>query len=191
MITFTNTVIEILSNPSLEAFYVVEIGNNLYRITSYQRDITLSNGKTYISDGRLLGVDPPQLSSTVDREVYKILLSDPEFISGLDIESSFVGQFAEVRLCFVNPITGQPEVDIENTALIYRGTVDSAAYSIDTSIIGDVTLSISCSSPMYDLDLIKPVYLSKDYIRGLDSADNSCDQVYQGSGQLSLKWGKE
>jgi hypothetical protein len=191
MIQFTSKVSAILANPSLDAFYVVDIGNGLYRTTSYYADVVLSDNRTFFADGHLAGVDSPQLTSTVDREIYKIAIADPDFYNGELIEDDLVGKPAEVRLVLIDPVTGQPELNIVDTILVYEGLIEGAAYTIDTATIGTVGLSITCSSPMADLDLRKPVFLSKDYMRGVDPTDSTCDQIYEGSGQIKLKWGKQ
>jgi len=38
--------------------------------------------------------------------------------------------------------------------------------------------------------MAKPFYTSKDALVDLDPDDNSFDHVYEGSGQIRLKWGK-
>jgi hypothetical protein len=190
MIEFSSTVVQILSNPTIEGFYLVDIQSGLYRTTSYFRDITLSNGVTYPNDGKLLAVDPPQLSSVVDREIYKISFADPDFTNGPAADYGLVGKTVEVRLGFVNQTTKLPELDISNTILIYSGTVDGTGYSINTAEIGSSVLNVTCSSPMGDLDFRRPLYTTKDSMRSRDPADTSCDQIYEGSGQLQLKWGK-
>ncbi len=191
MIQFTSKVSGILANPSLDAFYVVDIGNGLYRTTSYYVDVVLSDNRIFAADGHLAAVDPPQLTSTVDREIFKIAIADANFSHGELIEDDLVGKPAEVRLVLIDPVTGQPELNIVNTILVYEGQIEGAAYTIETATIGTVGLSISCSSPMADLDLRKPVFLSKDYMRGIDPSDSTCDQIYEGSGQIKLKWGKQ
>jgi hypothetical protein len=190
MIEFSSTVVQILSNPTIEAFYLVDVDSGLYRTTSFFRDVTLSNGVTYASDGKLISVDPPQLSSTVDREIYKIALADPNFTLGSASEIGLIGKLVEVRIGFVNQATNLPETNILNTIIVYKGAIDGTSFNVNTASIGEVTLNITCSSPMADLDLRRPIYTTKDSIRSKDPSDTSFDQIYEGSGQLQLKWGK-
>jgi hypothetical protein len=190
MIEFSSTVVQMLSNPTIEGFYLVDLQSGLYRTTSYIRDITLSNGVTYLSDGKLISVDPPQLSSVVDREIYRISIADPDFTSGASAESGLIGKTIEVRLGFINQSTKLPELNIADTVLIYKGTVEGTGYSIDTATVGSSVLNVTCSSPMSDLDYRRPLYTTKDAMRSRDPTDTSCDQIYEGSGQLQLKWGK-
>lgn len=193
MISFSTAVVEILSQPTIESFYLVRIMNGvteLYSTTSYFRNITLSNGVTYYSDGRLLSVDAPQLSSTVDRELYRIAIADPDFNSGAAADAGLIGKQAEVRLCFVSHSTKMPLTSVADCPTVYKGTVEGTSYSIETAGVGESVLSLSCSSPMADLDLRRPIYLSKDTTSSRNPLDTFCDQIYEGSGQLTLKWGK-
>ena len=91
---------------------------------------------------------------------------------------------------FVNPTTKLPELNLNDTILIYSGTIDGTGYSINTAEIGNSILNVTCSSPMGDLDFRRPIYTTKDSMRSRDPSDTSCDQIYEGSGQLQLKWGK-
>jgi hypothetical protein len=193
MINFSPTVVEVLAQPTIESFYLVRVLDGatvMYSTTSYFRDITLSNGTIYYSDGRLLSVDTPQLSSSVDRELYKIAIADPDFNSSEAADAGLVGKQVEVRLCFVSHITKNPLTNIADCPLVYKGTVEGTNYTIETATVGESVLSISCSSPMSDLDLRRPIYLSKDTVSSRNPLDTCCDQIYEGSGQLTLKWGK-
>lgn len=187
MIQFSNTLIQLLQNPVIEAFYLIKV--HTYRNTSYFTDITFNN-EIYVADGKLLSADPPRMSAIVDRELYKIVLADPEYSFGSLLGNNLIGRNFEVRLIFVDPVTKLPYLELENTLLIYKGIVDSTAYAIDTSNLGEVAISISGSSPMADLDLTKTFYTSKEFIRNISSNDTSFDQVYEGSGNVNLKWGK-
>jgi hypothetical protein len=73
---------------------------------------------------------------------------------------------------------------------VYKGFIDNVAYATDTSEAGENLFRITCASPMAALDMAKPFYTSKDALVDLDPDDNSFDHVYEGSGQIRLKWGK-
>lgn len=187
MIQFSPTIVQILQNPTIEAFYLIKI--HTYKSTSYFTDITFE-GETYVADGRLMSADPPRMSAIVDRELYKVILADPDYSFGTLLGNNLIGRNFEVRLIFVDPVTQLPYLEYANTLLIYKGTVDSTAYAVDTGNTGEVAISISGASPMSDLDLTKPFYTSKEFIRNISSNDTSFDQVYEGSGNVNLKWGK-
>lgn len=188
MITFSTAIQNILAQPVVEEFHLVRIGN--YRTTSYFYNITLSNGDVYLADGKLVGVDTPRLSSTVDRELYKVTLADNDYSLSTVVEGSFVGLPFEVRIGFVDQTTKQPLTTITDTLLAYKGIIDSGGYSINPADVGDVILQVTGASPMADLDATRTFYGSKDFIRSLAPNDSSFDQVYEGSGPVSLKWGK-
>lgn len=189
MIQFSQTLVNILNQPSIEAFYLVDILG--YRTTNYYTNITLSNNETFLSDGKLLSVTPPKLSTVVDRELYNITFADPNFEYGQFAEAGLVGQPVSVRLCVVDPVTELPLTNINDTILVYKGRVDSANYSIDTNEVGSTQFNVNCASPMANLEGVKAFYGSKQFIRNLNSNDSSFDQVYEGAGTLAMKWGKK
>jgi len=188
MITFSTTVQQVLTAPVVEAFYLVNF--NGYLTTNYFTNVAMSNGETYLSDGRLLQVDSPQLSTTVDRELYKITFADPSFSFGPTVDSSIVGKPVSVRLGFINQSTKQPYTNIADTFLIYKGKVDNGAYVVKTDEIGEVTFVLTCASPMADLDAVKALYSTRDSLRDISPRDTSFNQIYEGAGQIELKWGK-
>jgi hypothetical protein len=197
MIKFSQTVQDILAQPVIEAFYLVEVvlsPTNSYKTSTYFRELTIYNGvtpvATYLGDGKIVRIDTPKLSSTVDRELFKISFADPNFTFGATIDSGLIGKIVDVKLGFVNQTTKQVETDISNIITIYRGAIDSTDYSINTAETGEVLLNIGCSSPMNDLDMTKPFYTTKDASASRDSSDTAFDQIYEGSGVLQLKWGK-
>jgi hypothetical protein len=192
MISFNSTLVALLQNPVVNAFYMVKIGlpSGFYLTTSHFTNITLSNNDTYVADGKLLDADVPRLSATVDREIYKIVLADPDYSSGATMQSGLVGKLFEVRIGFIDPVTNIPYTAITDTILAYKGIVNNIAYSIETGNIGEAALSISGASPMADLDLTRTPYTSKEYIRGISQNDSCFDQVYEGAGPVNLKWGK-
>lgn len=191
MISFNAKVIDLLSQPSIEAFYLVEIElPTVYRTTSFFSDLTLDDGNTYYNDGRLLTVDPPKLSATVDREQYKITFADTDMYFGQYLNSGLVGTRVSVRVGFVDTLTNMPLLQMANTILVYKGRVDNGAYGISTDEAGDCVFVLTCSSPMGDLDLVKTMMTSKDALRNIDPSDNSFEQIYEGVGQIELKWGK-
>lgn len=188
MIQFSQTLIDILSEPAIESFYLISVLD--YKTTTYPTNITLSNNETFLSDGKLLEVTPPKLSTVVDREAYSIKFSDVDFFFGQFAETGLVGQTVIVRLGFVDQSTGLPLTNINDTLLVYKGQIDGVNYTIDTENVGSVIFEVICASPMANLDGVKSFYGSRPFIRNLNPEDSSFDQIYEGSGKLNLKWGK-
>jgi len=187
MIQFNATLTNLFQQPNIELFFLVQI--NTYKTTDYFKDLNVG-GNTYLADGKLIATDPPQMSTTVDREIYKIALADPQFLFGPELDNTLVGKKAIIRMGFVNPTTKQPYVEIENTLLVYEGIIEAPAFEVVTENIGESKLLISCSSPLGNLDAIKVLTTTKDALKYIDASDTSFDQVYEGSGAQIIKWGK-
>jgi hypothetical protein len=188
MIKFSNNISVLLQNPAIEAFYCITVGS--YRTTSFYSNITLSNGEVFESDGRLVSVDTPRISTVVDREIFKIVLTDADYVLGAQFQSGLVGANFEVRILLINPVNNSPYTNLADTILAYKGIVDNIAYSLQTSGVGETALAISGSSPMNDLDLTRNFYTSREYIKTKYPDDTCFDQIYEGSGPVNLKWGK-
>jgi hypothetical protein len=194
MIEFSANIQTVLATFPIESFYMLRISNKngtaIYSSTDYFMNISLSNGYTYTADALLLSVDAPQLTSAVDREQYKIVLSDPSFSQATVIEDNIVGKYLETRIGFINQTTGLPYLTASDTLIVYKGRIESAGYIIDSGEIGESKLQITGSSPISNLDQKNGIYLSKEMIRNVNGNDSCCDQLYEGSGTLALKWGK-
>jgi hypothetical protein len=179
--------------PKAGFFYCVRLftkaGTTTKAITSHSSDVVIE-GVTYDADGTLLSVDPPTLSTEVDRQQYKIHIADPTFLEGVNIETGLIGRFASVRFCVVDPITGDPHFGTGDNILIYQGRIDQTNYLTKTERLGENVLQLVCASPVANLDQKRGLYTSRDFIRGRNPDDSSCDSVSEGSGSLYLKWGK-
>lgn len=158
--------------------------------TTYYDDITLDSGDYFEANGMLVSADPPQLSTTVDREQYKVTISDPDFLEGGEAENGMTGKKMTVLVGFINPATGTPFTADEDVFCVYKGKVDGAAYRVSVQSLGEALLQITGVSPILSLEARKGIYLSKDAIRRRNPKDSSCDQLYEGSNALVLKWGK-
>ena len=189
MIILSPRIIELLAQPVIEPFYMVKImGGTL--LTSYMAAVELSNGDLYLP-GDFVALDPPRMSSSVDRELYKISIADPRMEYGAMFESGMVGTAIEVRAGFIDQVTKQPELNFTDTFMLYKGRVDGVSYQISLEEVGESVAVISCASPMASLDMAKPFHTSKDFLRQLNPEDNSFDQIYEGAGPVQLKWGKK
>jgi hypothetical protein len=193
MIQFSTNVQNAIANKPTEYFHLIKIVDNenvvIKAITSHSSNLIVG-GITYNASGELVSIDPPSISTTVDREQFKFVIADPDFSQTVMIEPSMINHSVEVRLGFLHHSTKLPMTSLEDTIFVYGGRVDGTGYQIKTDGIGEALLQISCASPLADLDMKRAMYLSKDYIRGRNPNDSSCDMVYGGSGLLQLKWGK-
>jgi hypothetical protein len=176
------------------AFYMFRLydrnGDTILTSTTFFQDVILSNSVMFEANDILLGVDAPKLSTTVDRERFKVLIADNDLSKGSLIESNLVGKKMEVYLGFVNPTTGLPFTNVNDTLLVYRGTVDSNAYKINTAALGEVQWVITGASPILSLDQRAAITLSRDSIRQRNPLDSCCDDLFEGSAGYTIKWGK-
>jgi hypothetical protein len=189
MIQLSDNVRLILSEPTVRMFTMVSVGD--YKVTDYFNSITLNNGDYFLSDGRLLGIDPPAMTTSVDRQQYKISFADDDnFFGAMFEEVGYSGLPTFVRVGLLDPYSGLPRTDVNDTIMIYKGRMDNGGYSFNTESVGDATFTVNCTSPMGALDLIKTFYTTKDAYLNSYPEDTSFSQVYEGSGQITLKWGK-
>ena len=193
MITLHSDIVTALTNKPTGYFYLLkivnEVGVTTKAITTHPANL-LINGTTYVASGNIMSLDPPQVTTSVDRELYKIVLSDPSFSEGAEADANMIGFDAEVRMGFLNASTKLPMTNVSQTLLMYSGVIENVSYAIKSSEKGESLFQITCSSPLADLELKRAMYCSRDYVKGRHPDDTSCDQVYGGSGILQLKWGK-
>jgi len=200
MITFSTNIQTALNNDVIDAFYMVRIldsaGSVVYNTTSHYYDVQLTSGGSvasgylYSSNDGLISIDPPQLTTNVDREQYKILLADNDYTKSSFVNNNIVGKIIEVRIGFINITTNAPYFELTDTVIVYKGKIDSASYLVKTSTMGERVVQLTGSSPMRSLDMKRAVYLGKDAARQANPKDSSCDQIYEGSGSITLKWGR-
>jgi hypothetical protein len=196
MILLSNTIKNIVELDRIKFFFLVSIGNRHY--TSNPFNVTLSNGITYISDGGLTNVDPPTFSSTIDRSTYSVTFSDVSSELKSYFEEGATGDSFAVRIGFYNTLDNETEgvqvgnifTQISNTILIYKGVVDTQSYALSFNN-GELAAKVEGSSPMADLDLVNPFYTNKDSMKQVSVDDTAFDKVFEGSGQIKLKWGKK
>lgn len=193
MIVFSANVQNAIASLNSETFYAVSIvsetGVPWKRLTTYPADLTI-DGALYYGNGEIVAMDPPKISTNVDREAFRISLADPAFMNAVDVDLGLINYRVRVLAGFTNPSTGVPMTDLSDMLHVYSGRVDSTGYRMGTQEAGEANLQLVCSSPMADLDLKKGIFTSRDYVRGKNPRDSSCDHVYAGSGVLSIKWGK-
>jgi len=196
MIQLSQAINDIILLDRINFFFLVSIGNNRH-YTSNSFDVTMSNNITYLSDGGLTAVDPPTFSNTVDRATYSVIFTDVTSEFKSYFEEGATGDSLIVRIGFYNTtdneVNGIAVGDILNnisdSILAYKGVIDTQAYSVNFSN-GEINAKIEGSSPMADLDLVRPFFTNKDSLRQRNPNDSAFDKVFDGSGEIKLKWGK-
>jgi hypothetical protein len=193
---YSDSELQLVDKENIEYFFLVKLSNKILAATA-PYDVQMSDGNIYKSENSITLIDPPRLSTSVDRATYKMVFSDNNFEMRSFFEDGAVGSLIEVRMAFYNPFNKIinnieptfPFTNIEDTILIYKGVVDSASYSIDVEG-GQILAYIEGGSPMSDLDLVNTLFTNKDSLRGKYPNDSSFDKSFEGSGEISLKWGK-
>lgn len=194
-----------VNSGSLKYFILVEIGTT-YKWTSYATDIQMTNAGTgvgtFSADSGLAGVDPPRLSSVVDREAYKVTVADPSFSLRSPL-GLLIGAKMKVRIGFINSTAsnvagsdgvnvapGAPFRDIRDTIMSYGGYVSGFEYAVEPSEGTDV-VTITGSSPLADLDAVRSSSTSPEFAKQLRAGDTSFDEASLSSRATVFKWGKK
>jgi len=178
-----NSIITGLTSDLAEPYLIVdmEFTGSTVRLTNLPYNITV-NGNTYVADGGLTKLAPPQITAVADREIYRIELIDfsNEYKSYFD--SDAVGTDVTVRLGI--------EGNTSDFDIVYKGRIDTATISTNPAE-GSKTAQIECSSPFGALDRTTE-RLTDEYTQKLiDSTDTCFDNVYNNVGNLNLRWGKK
>lgn len=197
MRVYSPNVQQLLARKDIGIYFCVEIQHSAgyLRHTTLPRDVSIG-GITYIADNNLMSVEPPKLSTVVDREAYKITYTDPNFVLRSLFESGLTGAPIQVMIGFINTtdvtlggaLPGAPLLNIADTIIAYAGVVDTQGYSMQDC--EEITVVIEGSSPMSSLNLVKVFYTSQDAMRQFSATDTAFVQVYAGSKEVDFLWGK-
>lgn len=195
---FSQNVLALLSRDEIAAIYMVEmnIKGTILRHSNTPYDVTVQGIGTFQSENKLMVIEAPKLSKVVDRESYKIVYADPDFEFKEMFDYGAVGSKLTVYVTFINMTDyeiggaqpGEPLLEASDVIKAYQGIIDSHGYNVTED--GEVTVTLEASSPMADLDLKKVFYTTKEDIKRFNPNDTAFDQVYEGSSQIDLVWGK-
>jgi len=196
---YSNNVSQVIGLPNLSFFYLVQIefSDGTVRHTSTPHNIDVNGLGLFIADNNLKNIEAPKLSSVVDRETYKITYSDNSQELRTKFDEGIVGTPVTVYIGLYNNSTapiggvgvGQPFTSLADLIIAYKGVIDTHGYSVDVD--SEITALLECSSPMASLELTKPFYTSRDSMRQVNATDTSFDDVYSGSKEITLLWGKK
>lgn len=189
MIKVSTAVQALLAQPTISGFYLIKTEGGL-RKTTAPYDIEYL-GETYVSDGTVISVELPRMTSVVDKQKFKIGFADTLFSFAALAENKLVGQTVSVWMAFIDQASGVPLLNSTDILLIYKGVVDAPSHRINTSAIGgSVTFNLDCASPMSNLDRVQTHFASQDYLDKNYPGDTSYEQIFQGSGPVTTRWGK-
>jgi hypothetical protein len=182
---FSSNVQTVLDSDVIKFFFLIKLEfSQTYYLTSYHHDI-LFDGQTYTADGGLFEYDSPKQSSVVDRESYRIVLSDISNTMMQEFKNNVIGKAITVYAGFLDA-NGAPLTNINDMIIVYKGYVDSPAVENNW----DTKLAVlEGTSPMSDLDAVRPFYTSRDGMDQRSATDTTFDDMYQDN-EIKLKWGK-
>jgi hypothetical protein len=182
---FSTAVQTVLDSDLIEYAFLIKLEfTQTYYLTSNSYDVVYE-GNTYLANTGLYEFDSPKFSTVIDRESYKVVISElfgemlPEF------RANVVGKPIEVLVVF-RDANGDLLLSAGEAIHAYKGTVDKPSISNDFE---QKLAVLEGTSPMSDLDLVKPFITSKDGMDQKSATDTSFDEVYDGS-EITIKWGK-
>ncbi|MDB9983379.1 hypothetical protein OAD54_01385 [Candidatus Pelagibacter sp.] len=182
---FSTAVQTVLDSDLIEYAFLIKLSfNSTYYLTSNSYDVDYGEN-TYLANSGLYSFDNPKFSAVVDRESYKIVISEildemlPEF------KLNVVGKPIEVFVA-LRDASGDLLLSTGDVLKVYKGTVDKPSISNDFE---EKLAVLEGTSPMSDLDLVRNFISSKDGMDQKSGTDTSFDEIYDGN-EITIKWGK-
>ena len=186
MRTFSTAVSSAFNNDKFKYFFLIKLElNTTYYFTSHSSDIDWA-GQTWTSDGGVFEFDSPKFSSILDREAYRVVITDLVDQLSQEFRVGVVGKNITVYVGIVDHLTGLPLTGAGDIINLYKGYVDAPAIENDWDTKFAV---IEGTSPMADLDMVRSTMASKDGRDQVSLTDSCCDYLYEDS-EINLKWGK-
>jgi hypothetical protein len=182
---FSTNVQAALAQDFVEYFFLVELNlNNNYYMTSHSTDLIIDE-QVYTGNGAIFSYEPPSKNSVIDRESYKLAFIDPNNNLLQEALQGIIGKNIKVRAGFIHDTLG-PLTNEYDLVYVYTGFVDAPSIKNDFE---SKILTIEGSSPMADLDAVRPYFTTKYGVTQYDTSDSCFDRVHDGY-DLQLKWGK-
>ena len=184
MRTLNPTLLAALTSDTIKHFALIDIQmtSGTFYFTDLPYDITVGSA-TYVSDGGLVEYQAPRQSSQVDRETFKLTLSDNLGVLKPEVEQGLAGKNLMVRLGIFD-VYDQPSTT--DLLVSYKGYIDSVTYQNNFE---QAAIVIEASSPMADLSLVKTVITSKSGMDQLSLTDTSFDSVIDKNESI-VRWGR-
>jgi hypothetical protein len=184
MKSYSSFILDRLNDESLSAFIVVDLELPVpYRWVTLPYDVVI-DGNTYQGKSGLVSFDMPRSDQAVGRDSYKIVLSDVSRLVEANLTQNGTGAPMQVRIGFLDGY----EPNLTDLAIVYKGFVDS--YNLQQADETRV-LTVQGVSPAGALSYTRSIYTDDDYVKQINSADNSMSMIGSGSAEsLLLRWGK-
>ena len=182
---FSAAVQTVLDSDLIEYAFLIKLNfNSNYYLTSSSYDVVY-DGNTYLANSGLYEFDSPKFSTIVDRESYRVVISEVLNEMMAEFKLNVVGKPIEVFVA-LRDANGDLLTSTTDVLKVYKGFVDKPSITND---FGDKLAVIEGTSPMADLDLVKNFISSKDGMDQKSLIDTSFDQIYDGS-EITIRWGK-
>jgi hypothetical protein len=182
---FSSAVQQVINSDFVKFAFLIklEFVQNYY-FTSYHRDLDF-DGNTYLADGGLYEFDPPKFSSVVDRESYKVVISEMLDTMSAEFKANVIGKPISVFVSLLDT-NGDPLLGTDDVLSVYKGFVDKPTITNDFE---QKLAVIEGTSPMSDLDMVRSLITSKNGMDQRSSSDTSFDAIFKNK-SVSVKWGK-
>ena len=198
---FSSNVQSALNASKVDFFFLIRLDFNrpsgpiqaskIKKFSNLPKDI-IYNTETYTGSSGLFEYDSPKFSSVVDREAYKIVITDLINEISTEMRNNIVGHDIEVRVGFLDP-NGEPYLNPQDVLLVYKGFIDRP---ILQSTQENKLAVLEGTSPMADLDMVRSFMSSKAGI-GLRSVidsegnptDTSFNFIYDNE-EIMIRWGR-
>lgn len=181
-----NSILNILnSDAELGYFFLVQLDwNTQHFYCTHAHDVTW-NGNLYSADAPIIGIEPPQYSTVVDREVYRIELDalDPLIVS--EVEAGVVYKPVSVRIGFT--LDGVFQDATDETVYSYKGRVGGVNHTVSNE---KSVFAVECTAPLNDLDANSPRFTTTNAQQLLYPTDTCFKGIHEGSAAVDLEWGK-
>jgi len=177
--SITSALVTDVTNPYL--ILQMEFATSTVRLTSLPYDIVVG-GNTYSANGGLSELEPPRLTSVLDREVYKIKL--------VDFDDTYKGLFDNNALGTLVTVSLGIEGNLTDLDTLYKGRIDGMTIETNPAE-GTKDAIIECASPFAALDRTNDRQTDSNTQRNIDSTDTSMDLVYAAAKTVEIKWGKQ
>jgi len=182
---FSSAAQAVLDSGTISYVYLIKLNFfNSYYLTSNSVDVEYG-GNTYLANSGLFEFDNPKFSTVVDRESYKVVISDLFDEMLAEFNYSVIGKPIEV-LVALRDANGDLLLDSADVLRVYKGTVDKPLINNNFE---EKLAVLEGTSPMSDLDLVNVFITSKDGMDQRDASDTSFDEVFDGS-EITINWGK-
>lgn len=181
-----NAILNILnSDQQIGYFFLIQFDwNTQHFYCTHAHDVTW-NGNQYTAVNPVLGIEPPQYSTVVDREVYRMELDALDPLIQSEVDSGIVYKPVSVRIAFT--LDGVFQSGADQTVYSYKGRVGGVSQSVNAE---KSVYAVECTAPLSDLDANSPRFTTTNAQQLLYPTDTCFKGIHEGSAAVDLEWGK-